>query len=563
MATTTTTPLSSELQDILHTARQASLQLRHENHATRVQWIQRLKQTYLANMDELARHNQRDLQGFGGSRSRDTSLMSTNETEVEVEVDEDEDVMKRVKWSRLDLMGPKREESPSIQQGSSTSSSYVKFTKLMQGMDQVCALPDPLNQVTLATALDHGLHLYRCTCALGVMLVIFESRPEVYLQLLSLALKSGNVLLLKGGQEAYHTLTYLHSLTTSILPIHGLVQLLSHRDQVHALLTYRPSSSMARSLPPLDVCIARGSKHLIHALQNLPTQVPLWAHAEGVCHIYLHADAPVKTSMDLVVDAKCSYPTACNAVETVLVHVDWCRKTLESERSSSFSCVVSDDDNDDEDEEEEEKKRDPSTDPQNALNQLVQALIQHHVCVYLDPQYFAWLHVPTSSSSSSSSSSSFTDKKPMDWVRPLNRALHFGHEFQGFEVCVAVVQDMNEALHHIETYGSHHTEAIVTLSPPTAHVFLQTVDSACVFWNCSTRFSDGYRFGFGAEVGISTQRLHARGPVGLDGLVTYKYLLHGQHHCVQPYMEGGPQSFVHAPLPLKYPDMNDFQPTSS
>ena len=353
--------------------------------------------------------------------------------------------------------------------------SAGKLDTLLAGLQQLAGTETLLGRVTAARELTGGLVLRRVTVPLGVLLVIFESRPDVYPQLVALAVLTGNSVLLKGGKESTATLQAMHSCLQQAVQqaesevrhtadgaLSGLVTLLPDRDSVASLLSLHDC---------IDLVIPRGSSELVRRIQQ-STHIPVMGHSEGVCHMYLHSDADVRAALPLIVDAKCDYPAACNAVECLLVH-------------SSFLASHSS----------------PDASSSSALQHILSTLNSQGVTCYAGPALQTQLP---------------------SLLPPLPHAFH--HEYSSQELTVEVVDSLQSAIRHINTNSSHHTDAILCAPhSPAAASFTQQVDSACVFVNASTRFADGYRFGLGAEVGISTGRLHARGPVGMEGLLTYKW----------------------------------------
>lgn len=353
----------------------------------------------------------------------------------------------------------------------------AKVAAMAEGVRAVAALPDPLHQVQLRRELDEGLELTRVTCPLGVLCVIFEARPDALVQIASLALKSGNAALLKGGSEARRSNALLAELIQAALRETQLpataVQSLPDREAVHALLQ-RPDL--------VDLVIPRGSKALVRAIQT-STRIPVLGHADGVCHMVLDEAADTAMALALVRDGKLQYPAACNAVETVLIHGRAADRLL----------------------------------PPLAADLLPRGVELRGCarCRALVPGL-----VPASEA---------------DWDA----------EYGAPILALKIVADLDEALAHIRAHGSGHTEAIVTGDSAVAARFLAEVDAAGVFHNASTRFADGFRYGFGAEVGISTGRIHARGPVGLEGLLSHRYLLRGNGHQVADYTGQGALIFRH------------------
>ncbi|NTW87325.1 MAG: glutamate-5-semialdehyde dehydrogenase [Holophagaceae bacterium] len=359
----------------------------------------------------------------------------------------------------------------------------AKLREMAAGVRAVAALPDPLHRVQLRRALDEGLELTRVSCPLGVLGVVFESRPDALIQISALALKSGNAVLLKGGSEALHSNAALLSAVQEALQAVGLpvaaVQGLEDRASVEALL----------GLPELvDLVIPRGSNALVKRIQSA-TRIPVLGHAEGICHMYLDAAADPAMAVALVRDAKLQYPSACNAVETVLVHAAAAPHLLPLLAADLRGRQVE-------------------------LRGCAQ-------CQALVPDLAA--------------------ATAEDWDTEYGEPI----------LAVKVVRDLDEALEHIRRHGSGHTEAIVTEDAAAAARFLAEVDAAGVYHNASTRFADGFRYGFGAEVGISTGRIHARGPVGLEGLLSHRYLLRGQGQRVADYAGAAARSFLHRDLPIE------------
>jgi len=353
----------------------------------------------------------------------------------------------------------------------------AKLGTMAQGVRAVAALPDPLHRVQLRRQLDEGLELTRVACPLGVLCVIFESRPDALIQISALALKSGNAVLLKGGSEARHSNAALLDAVQAALRETGLpeaaVRGLPDRAAVTTLLQ-RPDL--------VDLVIPRGSRELVMNLQA-STRIPVLGHADGICHMVLDEAADTAMAVSLVRDAKLQYPSACNAVETVLI--------LRKAAARLVPALVAD-----------------------LLPRGVE-LRGCSACVELAPTI-----------------NSATD---LDWDTEYGVPI----------LALKVVEDLDEALAHIRAHGSGHTEAIVTEDPEVAARFLAEVDAAGVFHNASTRFADGFRYGFGAEVGISTGRIHARGPVGIEGLLSYRYLLRGRGQRVEDYSGPSGKPFQH------------------
>jgi glutamate-5-semialdehyde dehydrogenase len=356
----------------------------------------------------------------------------------------------------------------------------AKLAAAIEGVRQVAALPDPLGRRQLHTELDANLVLERITVPLGVLGVIFEARPDAVMQIASLAIRSGNGALLKGGREAAHScLAILEALKQ------GLARSSVAPECLELLTSRQESLALLRLEGLVDLIIPRGSNALVRYIQD-HTRIPVLGHADGLCHLYVDAAADVEQAVRLTLDSKAQYPAACNAIETLLVH----------------EAIAP-----------------------RFLPQAIRTLREAGVELRGDPPACALgVSIPASAS---------------DWDT----------EYSDLVLSVKVVATLEEALAHIARHGSRHTEAICTDDATVAERFLASVDSAGVYWNCSTRFADGHRYGFGAEVGISTQTLPPRGPVGLEGLVTYRYFLRGQGHITADYA-GGERRFQHRSLPL-------------
>ncbi len=351
-----------------------------------------------------------------------------------------------------------------------------KLQGVIEGIYQLIELPDPLFQIQLSRELDEGLTLYRETCSIGVIGVIFESRPDALVQIATLCLKSGNCAILKGGSEAMQTNrvlfeTIYHAAVEAGLP-EGCMAQAEMRSQIDELLECDDS---------VDLLIPRGSNAFVRYIMD-HTKIPVMGHADGICHVYADQDLDLKKAVPIIVDSKTQYVAVCNATETLLVHRKAAKELL-SELAKAFA----------------------QKNVEIRGTKEVQDIIQ---CAYADEQ-------------------------------------DFKTEYLDYIISVKLVGSLEEATEHINRYGSHHTDSIITENKETAKRFMQLVDSAGVYCNCSTRFSDGFKYGFGAEVGVSTGKLHARGPVGLEGLVTYKYKLFGDGHIVADYAEGNKQFHFH------------------
>ncbi len=356
----------------------------------------------------------------------------------------------------------------------------AKLDGAIAGVRQVAALPDPIGRRQLHTELDTGLVLERVTVPLGVVGVIFEARPDAVMQIASLAIRSGNGAILKGGREASRSCAAILEALQAGLAASAVA------PQALELLTSREESLALLKLDGLvDLIIPRGSNALVRFIQE-NTRIPVLGHADGICHLYVDQAADLDQALRVALDAKTQYPAACNAIETLLVHSAVAASFLPAAAAAFAAAGV-------------ELRGDAA------------ALANG---------------VPHPASDD-------------DWRT----------EYADLILAVKVVDGLEEALEHIRRYGSRHTDAICTTDAATAERFLASVDSAGVFLNCSTRFADGFRYGFGAEVGISTQTLPPRGPVGLEGLVTYRYRLRGEGHIAADYASGA-RAFSHRSLPV-------------
>jgi glutamate-5-semialdehyde dehydrogenase len=347
---------------------------------------------------------------------------------------------------------------------------------------EVANLPDPLGKHLAVTELDHGLILHKESCPLGVIAVVFESRPDVLPQVASLALKSGNAVLLKGGAEAAYsneTIVAIWRETLRRFPAvpQESIQLLQSRSDVMELL---------RLENEVDLLIPRGSKEFV-AFMEKNSRIPVLGHGEGICHVYIDRAADMTKAVSVTLDSKVQYPAACNSVETLLVDKD---------SASAFLPKV--------------------------VAELKKAKVEVRGC----PRVLALIP-----------DAGVLPAAEKDWST----------EYSDLILSVRIVDSLEQALEHIHRYGSKHTECIVTEDRQAAERFLQEVDAAGVFHNASTRFADGYRYGLGAEVGISNGKLHARGPMGIEGLTTYKYKLRGNGHVVAEYSSGA-RHFKHKSL---------------
>jgi glutamate-5-semialdehyde dehydrogenase len=347
---------------------------------------------------------------------------------------------------------------------------------------EVANLPDPLGKRLAATELDQGLILHKESCALGVIAVIFESRPDVVPQIASLALKSGNSVLLKGGAEAANSNESIVAVWRETLCRFPDVP----QESIHLLQSRSDVMELLHLHSEVDLLIPRGSKEFV-AFMEQNSRIPVLGHGEGICHVFVDHAADLNRAVIITLDSKVQYPAACNSIETLLVHKDI---------AAAFLPRV--------------------------VAELKRANVQVRGC----PRVLAMIP-----------EEKLVPAIEKDWSA----------EYSDLILSVKIVDTLEQGLEHIHRYGSKHTECIVTEDQSAAERFLQEVDAAGVFHNASTRFADGYRYGLGAEVGISNGKLHARGPMGIEGLTTYKYKLRGNGHIVAEY-SSGLRHFKHKPL---------------
>lgn len=352
----------------------------------------------------------------------------------------------------------------------------AKIEESLEGISSLIRLEDPVGKTLSAMELDNGLELFKVSRPIGVIGIIFESRPDALVQITSLCLKSGNAVLLKGGSEAANTNKILAGLLYKAGIENGLPQgwlcLLESREDVAQMLELDQY---------LDLIIPRGSNSFVrHIMEN--TLIPVLGHADGICHLYIDKSADPVMAVNIAVDGKTQYAAVCNAIETILIHKDIAKAVL---------------------------------------NDLVKVLKARNVKILGCEKTCKIVKV--------------LPAKEEDWAT----------EYLDYIVSVKIVDGMEQAVDHINQYGSGHTDVIVTRDKKRAVDFMNMADTADVFWNCSSRFADGFRFGLGAEVGISTGKIHARGPVGLDGLVTCQWRLIGDGHCVADYIGDNCKKFLH------------------
>ncbi|XP_047154348.1 delta-1-pyrroline-5-carboxylate synthase-like isoform X1 [Vigna umbellata] len=427
-----------------------------------------IKEVSAHEMAVAARHSSRRLQLLNSEERRKILLaiadaLENNEGSIRLEngadvADAEEIGYDRALISRLTLRPEK-------------ISSLVKSVRLLANMEE------PIGQILKRTELADKLVLEKISCPLGVLLVIFESRPDALVQIAALAIRSGNGLLLKGGKEAQRSNAILHKVITSAIPDTvgaTLIGLVTSREEIPDLLKLDDT---------IDLVVPRGSNNLVSQIKDA-TKIPVLGHADGICHVYVDKSANIDMAKQIIRDAKTDYPAACNAMETLLVHEDL---------SSNGGLV-----------------------------ELVAELQREGVKVYGGPRASALLNIDGTNS--------------------------YHLEYSSLACTVEIVDDVYAAIDHIHQHGSAHTECIVAEDCEVAEAFLNQVDSAAVFHNASTRFCDGARFGLGAEVGISTSRIHARGPVGVEGLLTNRWILRGSGHVVN-----GDRgiTYTHKNLPVK------------
>ncbi|MYC84339.1 MAG: glutamate-5-semialdehyde dehydrogenase [Acidimicrobiia bacterium] len=357
--------------------------------------------------------------------------------------------------------------------------SPSKLETLREGVNVLIDSTDPVGRPMIRRELDDGLVLEQVRVPIGVLLIVFESRPDAVIQIGSLALRTGNAVLMKGGSEALHSNRALTDLLREAVVKAGgpadVVQNVEGREAVADLLAMDEH---------IDLVVPRGSADLVRAIKAA-SRIPVLGHADGICHVYVDEAADPGMAVRVAVDSKTNYVAVCNAAETLLLHRDF-----------------------------------------PASQAVVRALLDAGVDVRGDEAVAAM-------------ASGVTAARPSD----------FGHEFGDLTIAARVVDGVDEAIDHIHAYGSAHTDTVVTEDAEVARRFLDTVDSSSVFWNASTRFADGFRYGLGAEVGIATGRVHARGPMGAEGLFTTKWLLRGDGHVVGDYGPGK-RSYTHRDLAL-------------
>lgn len=353
-----------------------------------------------------------------------------------------------------------------------------KLTQVIRGLHALCGLSDPIGRTLLSTELTEGLKLYRVSCPIGVIGVIFESRPDALIQISSLCIKSGNAVLLKGGREALRTNQALCNCVRKALEEVSLPA-----DTAQLLETREDVAQMLKEDTLIDLIIPRGSNSFVRYIMD-NSRIPVLGHSDGICHVYIDRDAELQTALKVALDSKTQNVSVCNAMETLLVHRDIAPRFLPEAAALFMDAGV-------------EIRGDAET---GAIISCLPATEEDWKTEYLD-----------------------------------------------YIVSIRIVSSPEEAVSHINRYGSHHTDAVVTENADTASSFMNRVDSAGVYWNVSTRFADGFVYGLGAEVGIATGKLHARGPMGLEGLTTYKYKLIGSGQTMKEVKDGA-ISYTHRPL---------------
>ena len=358
-----------------------------------------------------------------------------------------------------------------VENGEITKSTYNrlkldenKLRDMVKGIRDILKLDDPVNKILLKRELSDGLILEKVSCPIGVLGIIFEARPDVIAQISSLAIKSANAVILKGGKESKNTNTIMLEVINEALS--GIKEF--PKNVIQQVFTRDDVAEMLKCDEYINLIIPRGGNKLVKFIKE-NTNIPVLGHADGICHIFVDESADLMMAINVIIDAKTQYPSACNSVETLLIHKNF-----------------------------------------NDSEKLLAALQLEEIKLI---------------------------DKPDSW------AFEYGDKILAFKM----VDNIDEAITHINKYGSGHTDSILTSNKENAEKFMKEVDSAGVYHNVSTRFADGFRYGFGAEVGISTNKTHARGPVGLEGLTIYKYKLTGNGDIVKDFVSGNRQ-FTHKDL---------------
>jgi glutamate-5-semialdehyde dehydrogenase len=404
-------------------------------------------------------------------------------------------------------------------QGQIGSALYARLkldaTKLkgaIVGVRDVAKLADPVGQIQIHRELDTGLIMHRVSCPVGVLGVIFEARPDAVIQIASLAIKSGNGVILKGGREAIESCTVLVKAIKA-----GLAQSEVSPDVIQILTTRSETTELLKLDRYVDLIIPRGSNEFVKYVQD-NTRIPVLGHADGICHLYIDSEADLDKSISITIDSKTQYPAACNAIETLLIHQSIAPELL---RLLIYGLQG------------------------NGVEVRLDEIGHQILIDELSPQ-----PIYLSNEDEENDIVSFVQLELPAFKSVVKLATEddWSTEYSDLILSIKIVPDFESAITHVNTYGSRHTDSIVTENSSTAKMFIDRVDAANVFHNCSTRFSDGFRYGFGAEVGISTQKMPPRGPVGLEGLVTYKYQITGDGHIAATYTGDNPKLFTHRDL---------------
>lgn len=369
----------------------------------------------------------------------------------------------------------------------------TKIDGMIAGIRDVVKLKDPVGETLSSLELDKDLILYQISCPIGLIAVIFESRPDVVPQVMSLCLKSGNATIFKGGSEARESnRTIFEILVKAIESTEGMpkgaFQLMETRGEVMDLLEMDAY---------IDLLIPRGSNEFVKFIKE-NTKIPVLGHTSGICHIYVDEFADLNTAWKVCFDAKVQYPAVCNAIETLLIN----RRIAEA-----------------------------------FLPKMTENYLKAGVELRCDEDSYALLEGKG--------------------FNPLEKATEedWGLEYNDLILSIKIVDSIKEAIDHINNFGSHHTDGIITENASRRKEFIGLVDSASVMINASTRFADGYRYGKGAEVGISTNKIHSRGPVGMEGLLIYKYILIGKGQVVADYSGTDAKPYTHKKLQLRLEDL--------
>ena len=397
-----------------------------------------------------------------------------NEALIKISKEIENNKDKIIEANKLDLKSAKE----LVKKGEITESTYNrlklddnKLRDMIQGVRDIVKLKDPVNKIIWEKEIADGITLKKVSCPIGLISIIFEARPDVISQISALSIKSSNAVILKGGKEATQTNKTIFEIIKNALysikdfPI-DMINLVYSREDVKKILELDEY---------IDLIIPRGSKSLVRYIKS-NTKITVLGHDEGICHIYIDETADINKAIKVCIDAKCQYPSACNSVETILIH----RNAIK-----------------------------------NIYKKLTDELLKNRVKIKVDKNLLKI-------------TPNFEETIEKDW------STEYGDKI----VSIKQVETIEEAIEHINKYGSGHTDSIITENEANAEKFMKYVDSAGVYKNISTRFADGFRYGFGAEVGISTNKTHARGPVGLEGLTIYKYKLYGNGDIVDDFTTG-------------------------